>query len=253
VDTDPLSEMRMCLESQAASIVGSNWALALDESLLENLGKYRKYDVSSVRDCLRVIRNKKNHYADLPLAVKQSLGPLPEGFLKYFSSRFPALLVYVYSVLACFALESPASSPSDPCSYSPLDLDGGADGFSQLALDAAHLAHSQGNTGWSDSRMEAVQQFYHRPLSMYPALKFSSPQLGQFYSAISLRRLVQLQKHTRLRFRHWYLPSDKWELGGKVPPPTASPGEEGPATEVPWGDEEEEGGAAPPAAPATAP
>ena len=30
--------------------------------LIENLGKYRKYDFTSIRDCLRVIRNKKHHY-----------------------------------------------------------------------------------------------------------------------------------------------------------------------------------------------
>lgn len=137
-----------------------------------------------------MIRNKKNHYRDLPLAVRTELGPIPDGFLHYFTSRFPALLIYVYSVLSCFCLESPASSLGDTYSYSPLDLD--------------HADYDH------EMQLEAVQAFYHKPLRDYPKLRFSSPQFEQFYSMISLRRLVQLQKHTRLRFRHWYVQEDAW-------------------------------------------
>ena len=149
-------------------------------------------------DCLRVIRNKKNHYRDLPLSLRQELGSVPDGFLDYFTSRFPALLIYVYSVLSCFCLESPASSLGDTYSYSPLDLDHG-------------VPSSAANPNFDlDLHLESVSAFFHKPLSCYPELKFSSPQLQQFYSAISLRRLIQLQKHTRLRFRHWYVQEDRW-------------------------------------------
>lgn len=140
-----------------------------------------------------MIRNKKNHYRDLPLAVRTELGPIPEGFLHYFTSRFPALLIYVYSVLSCFCLESPASSLGDTYSYSPLDLD---------HADADHEVEREARS--------VLQAFYHKPLRDYPRLRFSSPQFEQFYAMISLRRLVQLQKHTRLRFRHWYVQEDAW-------------------------------------------
>jgi len=43
------SELRMCLEAQAAAVVGTNWYAHLDQALVDNLGKYRKYDCSSVR------------------------------------------------------------------------------------------------------------------------------------------------------------------------------------------------------------
>jgi serine/threonine-protein kinase/endoribonuclease IRE1 len=46
------------------------WDAQLDKALLENLGKYRRYNSRSIRDLLRVIRNKCNHYRELPQSVK---------------------------------------------------------------------------------------------------------------------------------------------------------------------------------------
>lgn len=48
-------------------------AAAVDNLMV---GKHRKYS-NSVRDLLRVIRNKTQHYYDLPEDVQQALGPLP--------------------------------------------------------------------------------------------------------------------------------------------------------------------------------
>lgn len=53
----------------------------LDAELLGNLGRYRRYRGSSLRDLLRVIRNKHNHWRELPEALQQRLGPPPDGFL----------------------------------------------------------------------------------------------------------------------------------------------------------------------------
>lgn len=46
------------LEAEAPEIVGKDWLKSLDRNLIDNLGKYRKYDGGSVRDLLRVMRNK---------------------------------------------------------------------------------------------------------------------------------------------------------------------------------------------------
>lgn len=47
------------LEERAAEIVGTDWLRnGLDRNLVDNLGKYRKYDGGSVRDLMRVLRNK---------------------------------------------------------------------------------------------------------------------------------------------------------------------------------------------------
>ena len=53
----------------------------LDAELLGNLGRYRRYRGSSLRDLLRVIRNKHNHWRELPEALQQRLGPPPDRFL----------------------------------------------------------------------------------------------------------------------------------------------------------------------------
>ena len=50
-----------------------------DGELIENLGRYRKYNQSSLRDLLRVIRNKHNHFRELPESLQAKLGPPPSG------------------------------------------------------------------------------------------------------------------------------------------------------------------------------
>ncbi|KAK9447041.1 uncharacterized protein V1518DRAFT_422067 [Limtongia smithiae] len=96
---DPPSALLQELESDPKNVVHNDWYRCLDRSLIENLGKYRKYHTDKVLDLLRALRNKKHHYQDLPANVQQALGPVPEGFLEYFSKRFPSLLMHVYYVV----------------------------------------------------------------------------------------------------------------------------------------------------------
>ena len=90
----------LLLEAGALEVIGNNWCTRIDKVFLDSLGKFRKYQESSIRDLMRLIRNKKNHYEDLPEDVRQLLGPLPSGFLDYFSSRFPRLFLHTYRVIA---------------------------------------------------------------------------------------------------------------------------------------------------------
>ncbi|KAJ3267417.1 bifunctional endoribonuclease/protein kinase ire1 [Borealophlyctis nickersoniae] len=99
-ERDPPSPLLKLLERNAHKVVGPDWYRRIDRMLLDNLGKYRKYDGSSIRDLLRALRNKKHHYQDLPRDVQNALGPLPAGFLTYFTSRFPNLLLHIYYVVA---------------------------------------------------------------------------------------------------------------------------------------------------------
>ncbi|KAI1293416.1 bifunctional endoribonuclease/protein kinase ire1 [Mortierella claussenii] len=94
------SPLLMKLESNAKEILVKDWYKVIDRTLVENLGKYRKYDGNSVRDLLRALRNKKHHYQDLPPHVKRALGELPHGFLNYFTSRFPNLMLHLYYIVA---------------------------------------------------------------------------------------------------------------------------------------------------------
>jgi serine/threonine-protein kinase/endoribonuclease IRE1 len=60
----PNGPLRRTLESRAAAVIGPDgWERKLDPSLIDNLGKYRKYDFMSVRDLLRVIRYGAMHCA----------------------------------------------------------------------------------------------------------------------------------------------------------------------------------------------
>ncbi|KAJ9102214.1 hypothetical protein QFC20_005043 [Naganishia adeliensis] len=96
---DPPEPTLVTLERGAVRVVGQNWQKALDQVFVDNLGKHRKYVVQSVRDLLRAMRNKRNHYQDLPDAVKKRVGPLPDGYLNYFTTRFPALFTHVHEVV----------------------------------------------------------------------------------------------------------------------------------------------------------
>ncbi|KAF8128728.1 hypothetical protein EV363DRAFT_1507755 [Boletus edulis] len=97
---DPRDHNLVVLETGAFGVVGHDWHAKLDKVFIENLGKFRKYDGKSVQDLLRALRNKKHHYQDLPDHVKRTLGPMPEGFLSYFTKRFPRLFMHVHGVIS---------------------------------------------------------------------------------------------------------------------------------------------------------
>ncbi|CAG8538474.1 9792_t:CDS:2 [Dentiscutata heterogama] len=101
-ERDPPSQLLQRLEQGVGKVIGSDWHKRIDKVFIENLGKYRKYDGTKIRDLLRALRNKKHHYQDLPEQVKRALGQIPDGFLLYFTSRFPNLMLHVYYVIAEF-------------------------------------------------------------------------------------------------------------------------------------------------------
>ncbi|KZT64332.1 hypothetical protein DAEQUDRAFT_718191 [Daedalea quercina L-15889] len=103
---DPRDSNLTTLEMGAAQVVGNDWHSRLDKLFIENLGKFRKYDGKSVQDLLRALRNKKHHYQDLPDNVKRLLGSMPEGFLAYFTRRFPNLFLHVHRVVADSSLRT---------------------------------------------------------------------------------------------------------------------------------------------------
>ncbi|KAI8853185.1 kinase-like domain-containing protein [Chytridium lagenaria] len=99
-EKEPPSGLLKQVERGASKAIGPDWYRKVDRMVLDNLGKYRKYDGTSVQDLLRALRNKKHHYQDLPPEVKTLLGSVPDGFLNYFTSRFPNLLLHVYHVVS---------------------------------------------------------------------------------------------------------------------------------------------------------
>ncbi|PON33104.1 Serine/threonine protein kinase [Parasponia andersonii] len=98
-DRESDSQLLNVLESTATVALNGKWDEKLETAFLNNIGRYRRYKYDSIRDLLRVIRNKLNHYRELPQEIQELLGPVPEGFDSYFSSRFPRLLIEVYKVM----------------------------------------------------------------------------------------------------------------------------------------------------------
>jgi serine/threonine-protein kinase/endoribonuclease IRE1 len=93
---DPPSPLLQLLESHASTVHQGNWHIKLDSEFMENLGKYRKYHPEKLMDLLRAIRNKYHHYNDMPETLQAKMNPLPDGFYRYFNSKFPKLLMEMY-------------------------------------------------------------------------------------------------------------------------------------------------------------
>ncbi|CAH8303234.1 unnamed protein product [Eruca vesicaria subsp. sativa] len=99
------SEILKAMESTAPVAIGGNWNEKLEPIFITNIGRYRRYKYDSIRDLLRVIRNKLNHHRELPSEIQELVGTVPEGFDEYFSVRFPKLLIEVYRVISVHCKE----------------------------------------------------------------------------------------------------------------------------------------------------
>ncbi|OQD83702.1 hypothetical protein PENANT_c015G04930 [Penicillium antarcticum] len=98
---DPPSDALLCLESVARRVMGPemDFLRLLPRDFKDNLGKQRKYTGSRMLDLLRALRNKRNHYNDMPEYLKAHIGGLPEGYLNFWTVRFPSLLMSCHSVI----------------------------------------------------------------------------------------------------------------------------------------------------------
>ncbi|TDZ36019.1 Serine/threonine-protein kinase/endoribonuclease IRE1 [Colletotrichum spinosum] len=96
---DPPSDQLAFLEKYAPSITKGDFLKQLPREFVDSLGKQRKYTGSRMLDLLRALRNKKNHYEDMPDSLKRSIGPLPDGYLSFWTVRFPRLLIDCYEVV----------------------------------------------------------------------------------------------------------------------------------------------------------
>lgn len=65
---------------------------------------------------------QKHHYRELPAEARRALGRIPDGFVRYFTTRFPRLLLHTHGAMRSCAAESlflsyyaPASGAGEPC------------------------------------------------------------------------------------------------------------------------------------------
>lgn len=96
---DPPSPALAELESHALDVVRGDFLKHLPREFVDSLGKQRKYTGSRLLDLLRALRNKRNHYEDMPESLRKTVGPLPDGYLAFWARRFPNLLIVCWNVV----------------------------------------------------------------------------------------------------------------------------------------------------------
>lgn len=96
---DPPSLALEELERHAPEVTKNDFLRVLPREFLESLGKQRKYTGSRLLDLLRALRNKRNHYEDMADTLKRTVGPLPDGYLSFWTTRFPNLLLVCWNVV----------------------------------------------------------------------------------------------------------------------------------------------------------
>jgi serine/threonine-protein kinase/endoribonuclease IRE1 len=98
----PDSPHLAALEAEAPNVIGptNDFLKALPKNFINEMGKQRKYTGSRMLDLLRVIRNKKNHFQDLPENVREMMmGGSAEGYFGFWGRRFPSLLVVCHALV----------------------------------------------------------------------------------------------------------------------------------------------------------
>jgi len=96
---DPPSPALQELEKWAPDVCQSDFLKPLGKEFVDSLGKQRKYTGTRLLDLLRALRNKKNHYEDMPDKLKKDVGPLPDGYLSFWTRKFPNLLIVCWNVI----------------------------------------------------------------------------------------------------------------------------------------------------------
>ena len=96
---DPPSHALAHLEAHAAGVVNGDFLKHLPREFVDSLGKQRKYTGTRLLDLLRALRNKRNHYEDMPESLKKTVGSLPDGYLTFWACRFPNLLIVCWNVV----------------------------------------------------------------------------------------------------------------------------------------------------------
>lgn len=96
---DPPSAALIKLEDWAPEVCRGDFLKQLPRDFIESLGKQRKYTGTRLLDLLRALRNKKNHYEDMSDELKRKVGPLPDGYLFFWTTRFSNLLITCWNVV----------------------------------------------------------------------------------------------------------------------------------------------------------
>ncbi|XP_050691255.1 serine/threonine-protein kinase/endoribonuclease IRE1-like isoform X2 [Eriocheir sinensis] len=95
----------MSLEWGGAQVVQEDWRQHMHPVIAEDLRRFRDYKGRSVRDLLRALRNKRNHYRELKEEARMVFGSIPDEFVAYWTLRFPRLLLHTWCAMQCVKTE----------------------------------------------------------------------------------------------------------------------------------------------------
>uniref|UniRef100_A0A8D8UKA2 non-specific serine/threonine protein kinase n=1 Tax=Cacopsylla melanoneura TaxID=428564 RepID=A0A8D8UKA2_9HEMI len=100
--TDPVV---LNLERGAHIVTRGDWRTCIDPEVACDLRKYRSYRGESCRDLLRAMRNKKHHYRELSPEAQRLLGSVPNEFVTYWLTKYPALVQHTWVSMQCIRHE----------------------------------------------------------------------------------------------------------------------------------------------------
>ncbi|KAG0719877.1 Serine/threonine-protein kinase/endoribonuclease ire-1 [Chionoecetes opilio] len=93
------------LERGGVEVVRGDWKLHMHPVIEKDLRRFRDYKGRSVRDLLRALRNKRNHYRELNEDARMVFGRIPDEYVSYWTSRFPRLLLHTWYAMQCVKTE----------------------------------------------------------------------------------------------------------------------------------------------------
>jgi serine/threonine-protein kinase/endoribonuclease IRE1 len=96
---DPPSPALLELESWSSRVIpNGDFLKALPKEFIESMAKQRKYTGNRMLDLLRALRNKRNHFEEIPENLRKTM-PIPDGYLGFWTRRFPQLLLACWEVV----------------------------------------------------------------------------------------------------------------------------------------------------------
>lgn len=84
------------LERNKFKIFHGKWIHKLDDILVNELRAHRIYNFNNVKGLIRAIRNKGRHYKETIPSIRNLFISFPDGFIDYFTRRFPNLLMVCF-------------------------------------------------------------------------------------------------------------------------------------------------------------
>lgn len=91
------------LERNKHKIFQELWSAHLDLVIIDELKNFRCYNEKNVKGLLRAIRNKGRHFKELPDEIKIIYKSFPDGYMQYYTSRFPSLLMVCHYSAKCIS------------------------------------------------------------------------------------------------------------------------------------------------------